>query len=127
MLKGDLRSFLNVSCKTMMKGKESLNPDRITLTLQIEYGNVNDSVGTKKGENDSVGTKDGTKDGTKLSENEAAVYDCLKLNTEITTKAVSVDLGISLRTVQRCLNVLKAKGFIMREGSKTTGKWLILK
>lgn len=111
----------------MMKGKESLNPDRITLTLQIEYGNVNDSVGTKKGENDSVGTKDGTKDGTKLSENEAAVYDCLKLNTEITTKAVSVDLGISLRTVQRCLNVLKAKGFIMREGSKTTGKWLILK
>lgn len=106
--------------------KETLNPDRITLTLQIECVNVNDNGGTKNGENDRFGTKNGTKNGTKLSGNEEAVFDCIKLNSEITTRAISDDLGISLRTVQRCLTVLKENGLVAREGSKTSGKWVIL-
>lgn len=116
--------------------KETLNPDRITLTLQIECDNVNDNGGTKNGENDRFGTENGTKNeendrfgtknGTKLSGNEEAVFDCIKLNSEITTKAISDDLGISLRTVQRCLTVLKENGLVAREGSKTSGKWVIL-
>ena len=107
--------------------KETINPDRITLTLQIECANANDNGGTKNKGNDSGGTKNGTKSGTKLSENEEAVYECIKLNSDITTKAISDDLGISLRTVQRCLTVLKENGFVIREGSKTSGKWIILK
>lgn len=107
--------------------KETINPDRITLTLQIECANANDNGDTKSRENDSGGTKNGTKSGTKLSENEEAVYECIKLNSDITTKAISDDLGISLRTVQRCLTVLKENGFVIREGSKTSGKWIILK
>lgn len=107
--------------------KETINPDRITLTLQIECANANDNVDAKSKGNDSSGTKNGTKNGTKLSENEEAVYECIKLNSDITTKAISDDLGISLRTVQRCLTVLKENGFVIREGSKTSGKWIILK
>lgn len=107
--------------------KETINPDRITLTLQIECANANDNGGTKNRENDSGGTKHDTKNGTKLSENEEAVYECIKLNSDITTKAISDDLGISLRTVQRCLTVLKENGLVIREGSKTSGKWIILK
>ena len=59
--------------------------------------------------------------------NEEAVYECIKLNNDITTKAISDDLGISLRTVQRCLTALKENGLIICEGSKTNGRWVILK
>ena len=50
--------------------KETIDPDRITLTLQIECADKNNNNDTKKDNDNKVGTKNGTKVGTKLSENE---------------------------------------------------------
>ena len=35
-------------------------------------------------------------------------------------------MGVVSRTVQRHLNSLKKKGYIVREGSNTKGKWVVL-
>lgn len=138
--------------------KETLNPDRFTLILQIEYANSEaktnaDSgtlIGANKGENANPGTSIGantcenanlgtsiganksendsfdTSNGLKLSENERAVYNYIKMNSSITTKAISEELGVPLRTTQRYLATLKEKGLVIRNGTKKTGKWVIL-
>ena len=124
--------------------KETLNPDRFTLILQIEYANSEaktnaDSgtlIGANKGENANPGTSIGanksendsfdTLNGLKLSENERAVYNYIKMNSSITTKAISEELGVPLRTTQRYLATLKEKGLVIRNGTQKTGKWVIL-
>lgn len=70
--------------------------------------------------------KDVVKNVANLSETETAVLQFLMDNPEITAKEISEKMGVVSRTVQRHLNSLKKKGYIVREGSNTKGKWIVL-
>lgn len=71
--------------------------------------------------------KDVVKNVANLSETETAVLQFLMDNPEITAKEISEKMGVVSRTVQRHLNSLKKKGYIVREGSNTKGKWIVLR
>ncbi len=121
---------------------EAVDPDRITLTLQIECVNADDGNGAKNGakarESDSVGVKNGVKNGVKvgvkngskkideLSENENLILNLLRENPKMTTTMLSDATDIPSRTVQRHLKALKENGWLVREGSNTKGEWIVL-
>ena len=103
--------------------KETINPDRITLTLNIEYeGNRGVNDGNHDG-ND--GNRDGNNDGN-LSEMEKCIFSVIKENNTLSAKKVAEKLGISTSTVERATKKLKALKYIERDG-KTRGAWIILK
>ena len=62
-----------------------------------------------------------------LTDNEKLVLNAMKLDADITTPKMVELLGMSRTTIQRAIKSLKEKGFIQREGSDKTGKWIILK
>ncbi len=91
------------------------------MAVMAQRSEKNDSVGVKNVVKNVV--KSGVKSGVKLSENEKTIYERIRLNSDITTKSIPDDLGIDLRTVQRCLPMLKESGLVIREGSKINGGW----
>ncbi len=91
---------------------ESVDPARITLTLQIEIERNNDS--------------NERNDDSNLTENELTVFTELRQNNGISAEQVSKATGLSISTVNRIYKSLKSKGYITRE-SQTRGKWIILK
>lgn len=62
-----------------------------------------------------------------LTDNEKLVLNAMKLDADIITPKMVELLGMSRTTIQRAIKSLKEKGFIQREGSDKTGKWIILK
>ncbi len=91
---------------------ESVDPARITLTLQIEIERNSDS--------------NERNDDSNLTENELTVFTELRQNNGISAEQVSKATGLSVSTVNRIYKSLKSKGYITRE-SQTRGKWIILK
>lgn len=62
-----------------------------------------------------------------LSDNELLVYKFIKSNPESSTRTIADNIGLSLRTVQRCASVLRANGIIDNKGTRQRVKWIILK
>ena len=87
---------------------ETVDPDRVTLTLQIE----------------TDGNPDGN-DGS-LTQNEMFVLQVISKTPSLSAAKISSQVGFSKPSVERVLRSLKKKGWIRREGS-TRGKWIILK
>jgi len=88
--------------------QETIDPDRIALTLQIEtYAN------------------DGNRDGN-LSEIEKDVLSAIRTAPNQSARKIAERIGVSEKTVERAIRTLKQKDYIKREGS-TRGKWIILK
>ena len=87
---------------------ETVDPDRVVLTLQIEADSNLDG-------NDQS-----------LTQNEMLVLQVISQNPSLTAAKISSEVGFSKPTVERVLKSLKNKGCIRREGS-TRGKWIILK
>lgn len=116
---------------------ETLAPDRTTLTLQIGFDNINDGVnenddkndGVNDGVNENYGKNDGV--GTAaypdLKKTEIRVYTHLKNNPSSTAAKISSAIGLSKPTVERAITSLKKKGYLVREGSPKTGRWIPLK
>lgn len=78
--------------------KETIYPDRITLTLNIEYeGNRGVNDGNHEG-ND--GNRDGNNEGN-LSEMEKCIFSIIKENNTLSAKKIAEKLGISASTVER--------------------------
>jgi len=63
----------------------------------------------------------------KLTGIELRIYQLIKENGDITAPRIATVLEKTERTILRALASLKEKGFIAREGSKKSGKWLVLK
>lgn len=61
-----------------------------------------------------------------ISENEKSILNLIKTNPSITRKQLVEITGISDSSVKRLLALLQEKHHIRREGSKRTGKWIIL-
>jgi predicted HTH transcriptional regulator len=95
--------------------KESIDPDRITLTLYIEATVRHD------GNHDG---NDGNHDGS-LTDNEKKILRLIKDDPSASSNSIADKLSVSPSTVERALRSLKKKGVIRREGS-TRGKWVII-
>lgn len=96
---------------------ERIDPDRITLTLEIEPDGNRDVNDANRDANDGSQT---------LTTTEQIVLDAIRNNPSMTAKQLSEIIGVSKPTVQRAQKKLKDKGYIEREGS-TRGSWKILK
>ena len=94
---------------------ETVDPDRVTLTLQIET-------------DDNPDGNDGNPDGNdgSLTQNEILVLQVISKNPSLSAAKISSQVGFSKPSVERVLHSLKKKKRIRREGS-TRGKWIILK
>ena len=92
-----------------------MDPDRVTLTLQIET-------------DDNPDGNDGNPDGNdgSLTQNEILVLQVISKNPSLSAAKISSQVGFSKPSVERVLHSLKKKKRIRREGS-TRGKWIILK
>lgn len=100
--------------------KETINPDRTTLTLNIEYeGNRDGNEGNRGG---NEGNRDGNVDGN-LSEMERRIFSVIKGNNTLSAKKIAEKLEISASTVERATKKLKAMKYIERNG-KTRGAWI---
>lgn len=105
---------------------ETVDPDRITLTLQIASdGTAPNNVRNLEGNVPNVGGNDRNPD-VNLSVNEQKVLEMLRSAPASTAKQIAAVCGISEKTVTRLCKSLKEKRYIKREGS-TRGKWIILK
>lgn len=100
---------------------ESIDPDRITLTLQIEIdGNFDGNDGNSDG-------NDVNPDGNlTLTLNEQHVLAEIAKEASLSAAKIGAKIGISKPSVERIIRSLKQKGYIRREGS-TRGLWIILK
>lgn len=87
-----------------------------------ENDGVNDGVNS---ENDGVNVEN---DGVKqLNKNLQRIYEVIANKPEIISSELMSLLNISESTVTRATRELKKLGFIKREGSDKTGRWIILK
>lgn len=89
--------------------------------------NVNDGVNdgqTIKNDGVNNGGNDGVK---RLNKTLQRVYEAIVNNPEIITSELMSLLNISESTVTRSTRELKKLGFIKREGSDKTGRWIVLK
>ena len=94
---------------------ETVDPDRVVLTLQIE------TDGNPDGNDGYLDGNDGY-----LTQNEMLVLQVITQNPGLSAAKIGSQIGISKPSVERVLRSLKDKGRIRREGS-TRGKWIILK
>lgn len=63
--------------------------------------------------------------GIKLSDSEILVINEMKVNSFIKNEELTINTGLSSRTIDRCIKSLKEKGLITRDGSKKTGRWVV--
>ncbi|MBD5329827.1 MAG: MarR family transcriptional regulator [Bacteroides sp.] len=96
------------------------------LNLRTLLYQENDTVkGNNDGVNDGVNSKgDGV---TQLNKTLIRVYQAIVNKPEIISSELMSLLNISESTVTRSTRELKKLGFIKREGSDKTGRWIILK
>lgn len=92
----------------LLKGNYTLKNREIN----ILFDTVNDTVKTQ------IDTVNDTVNNT--------VFSLIEKNKHITTKELSVKLGVSLSTVKRKINSLKKNGVLERIGSDKAGYWRIL-
>ena len=95
---------------------ETVDPDRITLTLEIKL----DSAIKHDGENDgeTVGEY------TDLNKTQRCVYEEIKKGLTAPAEDIAKLLGVSRPTIERAISVLKKKGYIIRDGGAKSGKWI---
>jgi len=98
---------------------ESVEPDRITLSLEIE---VDSNCGRNDRNHDS---NDRDRDRV-LTENEAQVLAILRREPSINAVQVAAEMKVSVSTVNRVYKSLKRKSYIARD-NQTRGEWIILK
>ena len=62
-----------------------------------------------------------------INSTERKTLELLLGEPSMTTVELAENIGVSKRTVERALNKLKEKGFLMRSGSNRKGKWVVVK
>lgn len=100
---------------------ETVDPDRITLTLEIE-------VRDKAAENvaNNVANVATVINGYTLTESEKSVYEFIVSHVNASTKEISEATGVTARTVQRSIKELENHQIIKKAGTRTRVEWIIL-
>ena len=106
--------------------EESIEPDRITLTLQIEIekANVTNVANDVANVVNDVVNVANMNEGT---ETDKKVYVYITSHKKATTKEIATALGLNVRTVQRSVKELEASGFVKKSGTRNNIEWIILK
>lgn len=86
----------------------------------FEYDSKN-----KVSANDTI--NDTLKGTTKLTKNEQQILSLIIGNNQITREKIVNETKLSDRTISRAIKRLQDENFILREGSKKTGYWKVLK
>ena len=92
---------------------EMKSPKEVQITGQNVGVNVGDNVGVKVGE--SVGVK--------LSKNQTLILQLLLEDKELSIEKLAESVGITTRSIERNISILKDKGLLERVGSDRTGYW----
>lgn len=79
----------------------------------------------KMSANDTI--NDTLKDTIKLTKNEQKILNLIINNNKITREEIVKETKLSDRTISRSIKHLQDEKIILREGSKKTGYWKILK
>lgn len=99
--------------------KETINPDRITLTLNIEYeGNVANVANNVA--NDVVNNY-------ALPDLDKAIYKYIASKKNASTKEIAETVKVTVRSVRRSVKELEKHQIIKRAGTGTKVEWIILK
>ena len=75
----------------------------------------------------NVGNNVGNQSETQLSDRQREICRLIKNYPQISAKGLSEVLSVVSRTIERDLSELQKEGIIIREGSKTSGHWVLLK
>lgn len=102
---------------------DTVNPDRITLTLTLEI-----EVRDKTAENvaNNVANVATVINGYTLTESEKSVYEFIVSHVNASTKEISEATGVTTRTVQRSIKELENHQIIKKAGTRTRVEWIIL-
>ena len=104
------------------------NLNHRVLQYQENDGTNNGNDGVNDGLNiKNDGVNNGNDGVIRLNKTLQRVYKAIVNNPEIVTSELMSLLNISESTVTRSTRKLKKLGFIMREGSDKTGRWIVLK
>ena len=109
----------NDGVKTENEGVEFKNGgvgSSIVAEAQSEYG-IN-SLKSRNVVEESV---------VKLNKMQLVLIEILSCNSGSSAKEVSEMMSVTQRTIERNLSFLQKNGFIVREGSRRYGKWIVLK
>lgn len=106
----------------MPKLIETLEPDRVTLTLNIK------SESSDAPENAPETVKNAPENAPeKLTETERAIIEIIENNNEITYNELAQRLSKNIATIKRAIQKLKEKGLLQRIGADKGGSWKVLK
>ncbi len=61
-----------------------------------------------------------------FTKTEAAILEIIKYDERATIDSLSSAIGVKNRTIERSLTSLQNKGVLIREGSKKSGRWVVL-
>lgn len=75
------------------------------------------------GKDDSFLYKESMKD---VHTRRNAIIDLIRSNPSITASEIAIIQNVSARTIERDFDWLKDKGIIVREGSRSDGRWIIV-
>ena len=102
--------------------EETIEPDRITLTLQIEIekSNVANVVNVANDVTNVVNKSD-------LSDTDKGVFVFVSTHKNASTKEIAETLGYNVRTVQRSVKELEKRGLIKKAGTRNNIEWIVLK
>jgi len=102
---------------------EMKSPKVLEITGQNVGVNVGDNVGVNAGEN--VGENVGVNAGIKLTKNQNLIIQLLLENKELSIEKLAESVGITTRSIERNISILKDKGLLERVGSDRTGYWKV--
>ncbi len=115
---------------------ESVDPDRITLTLEIEVDDNNDAKSEIHDTNDTkdvanvvngVANVANVVNGYELTQNDKSVYTYISVHRTASTKEIAENLSLNVRTVQRSVKELEKCEMIKKQGTRNNIEWIILK
>ena len=105
---------------------ETVNPDRITLTLYFENeGNQASNEGNQASNEGNEASNEGNQN-LDLRPLEEKIYSLIKQDNSLSLKLIAEKLDVSHSTIERATRKLKDLGYISRAG-KTKGFWIIRK
>ena len=109
---------------------ETVEPDRITLTLEIEVGDkATENVASDVADvaNDVANVANDVANDYELTEVDKSVYSYISSHKKATTKEVADVVGVTIRTVQRSIKGLENHQIIKKAGKRNNVEWIILK
>ena len=101
--------------------------EKYMLLVEQLYGKLhdkahqNEDVGKDVGKDDALLSKESSK-GTMIRRK--TILDLIRSNPSITIPEIAIIQKVSARTIERDFDWLKDRGIIVREGSRSDGRWI---